>query len=276
MLPIQASKLPPPPPKIKKAPVVALVLGGGGARGYAHLGVIKVLEQAHIPIQLIVGTSTGSIFGSLYADSANVNKVQQELMPLDFWSVASFGSHPNLQGFINSNKFQLFLFNHMKAHFFRQLKIPFIAVATDIKSGKSVVLRSGLIAPAVAASSSVPGVVIPIHLYGHTLVDGSLTDPVPVDVAKRFKPKIIIAVNIAQNLPQYVPSTAYGVYSRAYNIMYEQLNQDAAEGADVVIRPHVGEVSTFDFSKKRQMILAGEKAARAALPEIKKLLKERS
>lgn len=264
----------PRPKPMLHRPQVALVLGAGGARGYAHLGVLQVLHEAHIPIDLIVGASAGSFVGSLYADNTDPKKTYDIMMKAGFWDLADIGNLPNAQGIIEGYHFQKFLMQHMKAHWFRQLKIKLVTAATNLKTGKTYVIQAGPVPPAVLASAAVPAAVVPQHLYGHVLTDGGVTDPVPVALAKKFHPKIIIAVNIGQVLRPVIPRTSYGIYNRAYAIIFNRLTTLSLKGADVVIRPNVGDVNTFNMDDKYQMYLAGYRAAKAALPTIKQRLRE--
>jgi len=266
---------PPKPLTLKQQPRVAIVLGGGGARGYAHIGVLKVLQKAGIPIDLVVGSSAGSLIGSLYADSGNANKVQNIMMRASFWDFADISNFPSLKGPIKGYHFQKFLLRHMQARQFRQLKKRFVTVATNLKNGKMYVIDSGPIPPAVEASAAIPGAVQPVHLYGKILIDGSMVNPIPADVAKRYHPKVIIAVNISQTLPKHLPLTAFGIYDRAYKISWLALSRLSERDADIVIRPNVGQVGTFDISQKRRMLATGERTARRMLPAIKRLLKQK-
>lgn len=272
---INVPDTPPAPIKLKKQPQVALVLGSGGARGYAHLGVLKVLHDAGVPIDMVVGASAGSIIGAFYADSLSPVKVKNIMYHASFWDFAEVSNTPSLKGVVEGYHVQKFLMRNMHAKTFSQLKIPLIVATTDLKSGNVFSISSGPIPPAIEASGAIPGLVQPAHLYGHILVDGGMADPVPVDLAKKYKPKVIIAVNIAQELPKQMPITAYDVYNRSYMISWEKLSEKSANEANIVIRPQVGTVGTFDLDQKQAMYKAGEKAAKKALPKILALLKQK-
>lgn len=272
---IAIPRIMPKPLKLTKQPRVALVLGAGGARGFAHAGAVKVLQNAGIPIDLIVGTSVGSFYGALLADSGDANIAGQIMLSANFWNIADIANVPNLSGLMQGYQYQKFLLHHMQACWFNQLKIPLVVVATDLKTGKAFVISSGPVAPAAEASSAIPGAVRPAYLYGHILVDGGMLDPIPVNVAKRYHPKVIIAINISQQLTSYVPYTAIGVYDRAYDISWRQLSRLSVKDADVIIRPQVGAIGTFDVEKKYRLFYEGEIAAYNALPAIKKILREK-
>lgn len=183
-------------------PNVVLVLGSGSARGFAHAGALKVLEENHIPIDLIIGTSAGSIIGSLYADNPSANSLQHILLSANEGKVINFSLLNIVHGPINGAGLQNFLVSNMHATSFDQLKIPFVAVATDLQTGKIHLFRSGPIAPAVNASSAAPPYFRPVSIYGREYIDGGIVDPVSVDVAKTYHPKIIIAVRLDYPLPK--------------------------------------------------------------------------
>lgn len=266
----------PPPLKLKKHPRVALVLGGGGARGYAHVGVIKTLQKAGIPIDLIVATSAGSIIGALYADSSNANNVNQVMRKTHFFDFADFTIVSSGNGLISGRRLQHFLLNNMHARWFNELKIPLVVVATDLKTGKEKPLSSGPIAPAVNASCAMPGAVHPVKIYGMTLIDGGMVAQLPVNIAKRYHPDIIIAVNIDADLDKKMPTSFIGVFQRAFDISIHAIAEFSGEGADVVIHPSLGSAGIFDIHLKNTLIHSGEKAANEAIPKIKNLLLKKS
>jgi NTE family protein len=254
---------------------VALVLSGGGVRGFAHVGAIKVLQDAGVPIDLIAGTSAGSIVGALYADQANITNVETDVTSVGLASVLDFNNIPQSDGVFQGYKLQKFLLEHMQAKTFDQLKIPLIVVATDLKTGAPVKLDSGPVAPAVQASAAIPALFDPVSLYGYTLIDGGMSDPVAVDMVQSYHPKVIIAINVAEQLSTTIPSTAEGIYKRAFIISRLNMSRMSAQGADVLIAPDVGTTQVLDIDKKSQLIHEGELAAQKALPKIKRLLAER-
>ena len=256
-------------------PRVALVLGGGGVRGFAHIGVLKVLHEAGVPIDLMAGTSAGSIVGALYADQGNIVAVENTAKSAKLGDILDFNNLPQSDGVLKGYKLQKFLLEHMQAQTFDQLKIPLITVSTDLKTGAPVEIDNGPIAPAVQASAAIPGLFDPVSLYGYTLIDGGMSDPVAVNFVQAYHPKIIIAVDVAEQLPSTLPTTAEGIYNRAFIIMRLNMTSLSAENADVLILPDVGVTHIFDINKKDALIKAGEDAAKKALPEIKRLLKER-
>ncbi len=264
----------PPPLKLTKHPRVALVLGGGGARGYAHVGVIKALEKAGIPINLIVATSAGSIIGALYADSLDANYVNRVMRKTHFFDFADFTIVSKGNGLISGRQLQHFLINNMQARWFNQLKIPLVVVTTDLKSGKAKPFSSGPIAPAVNASCAMPGAVHPVKIYGMTLVDGGMVAQLPVNIAKTYHPDIIIAVNLEADLDKKMPTSFIGVFQRAFDISIHAIADYSGDGADVVIHPSVGSAGIFDVHLKNTLIRAGEKAGVDAIPQIRSLLQK--
>lgn len=264
----------PPSHLVLHQPQVALVLGGG-ARGFALIGVIKVLDQHHIPIDLIVGTSAGSIVGVVYADNPDIHALTNVFMHARASDIVDISALHVMEGPITGNALQDFLVAHLKAHRFSQLKIPFIAVTTDLKTGVTVPISSGPIAPAINASSALSPFFRSVKLYGHVFVDGGTTDPVPVDIAREYHPKVILAVTLAPDLPHAMPSNIVGVYDRAYAISDLKFSAYSTQGADVVMHPEVGQTGPFDISHKHRLIKAGELAANAALPQICAILQKR-
>jgi NTE family protein len=260
----------PPTPKGPQ-PRVALVLGGGGARGIAHIGVLKVLQQEHIPIDLIVGTSAGSIVGSLYAADPNADRVQNIVMKTGITGILDVS--PSWRGPVSGYALQNFLLRYIRVRNFNQLQIPFVAVTTDLESGRVIPIGSGPIAPAVNASAALPPVFQPVYLYGHYLVDGGICDLVPVDIALTYHPKIIIAVDVTSDLPRTMPTTIVGVFNRSYTILDTRTANYSMRGANIKLHPNVGQTGVFQSSNKADLIHAGEIAARKALPQICALLK---
>lgn len=266
---ITIPKTPPPAPKVKRPVRVALVLGSGGARGYAHLGVLQVLQWTGVPVDLVIGTSAGSYVSALFTDSASAIKTYHVMMNASFCNMADIGNFPSLKGIMTGWRLEKYLLKNMQAQEVRQLKIKYIAATTDLLTGKSYMIQSGPIVPAVVASAAVPGI------YGRTLVDGGVADPVPVKLAQRFHPRVIIAVNITEQLYATISGDAIGIFERANNIIWTRLTDYSLIGANIVIHPKVGDVGTFDMSARYQIYMAGYHSVLKALPRIKRLLRQR-
>lgn len=249
---------------------VALVLGAGAAKGFAHIGVLKILEAQKVPIDMIVGTSAGSFVGSLYAYGYDAYTLQNIALSLEKSELAEL-TIPN-NGFLKGERLRDFVNAKVKGQPIEKLKIPFYAVATDIRSGEGVAFHSGNTGMAVQASSAVPGVFQPARFSGTSYVDGGVVNPLPVDVAKKQGADIVIAVDITYGVDPAIPTTTMETIMKSINIMYNRISQAAISQADVVIRPRVGFVGSADFSRRNEAILEGEKAASAAMPAIKALV----
>lgn len=265
----------PKPAAVKAQPRVAVVLGGGGAKGFAHIGVLEVLQKAGVPVDMVAGASAGSVVGAIYADRGDAIQAKNALMNAGFWDLADIGNHPSFDGIIKGYRLEKFLLKHMHARTFNQTKLKFMVATTDLKHGTLFPIESGPIAPAVLASGAMPGAVKPVRLYDHTLVDGCMVAPVPVKLVKRYHPKIVIAIDIDAELSKNMPWTFYGIYKRGFNISWLALAHHAEKEADIIIRPHVGEVGTFDWSAQQRMYQVGIKAGKKALPKILKMLKQK-
>jgi len=258
------------PPTITPSPRplrIGLVLGGGAARGFAHIGVIKVLEAQGILPDLIVGTSAGSVVGALYASGLNGFELHKVGMELDENTLADI-SFPS-RGILKGEALQDWINRLVRQRPLERLGKPFAAVATDLKNGEMVVFRTGNTGMAVRASSAVPGVFKPVLIREREYVDGGLTSPVPVRAAKAMGADFVIAVDVG-NKPQWGKSdSTLDVLLRTFTIMGTSIGRLEMEGADLVIRPATPDVDSTDFNARHAAILAGEKAAAALLPELK-------
>jgi len=261
----------PKPPRPVK---IGLALGGGAARGFAHIGVIKVLEAQGIVPDIVVGTSAGSVVGALYAAGNNGFALQKMALDMDEgaisdWSVPFFSRSSGvlkgeaLQNYVNKAVHNLPL---------EKMKISFGAVATDLRSGTPMVFRQGNTGLAVRASSAVPSVFQPVQVGGHTYVDGGLVSPVPVRIAREMGADFVIAVNISSQPDAQPASSSLEVLLQTFAIMGQSINQYELKEADVVIKPKLGSMKGGDFAGRNLAILAGEQAALAQLPEIKQKL----
>ena len=262
------------PASVRKPLRIGLALGGGAARGFAHIGVIKMLEAQGIVPDVIAGTSAGSVVGALYAAGMNGFALQKLGMDLDENTLADW-SFPS-RGLLKGEALQDFINRQIGQRPLERLDKPFAAVATDLNNGTLVAFRTGNTGMAVRASSAVPGVFKPVAIRGREYVDGGLTSPVPVRAVRAMGADFVIAVDVG-NKPQWGKSdSTLDVLLRTYTIMGNSIGRMEMEGADVVIRPATPEVDATDFDARHGAILAGEQAAAARMPELKaKLAKAR-
>ena len=266
----------PKPREGKGPPKIALVLGGGAARGFAHVGVIRVLEQEKIPIQLIVGTSVGSLIGGLYAADPNSLNLEWLAFSIEKEDLFDYSVVYSKMGPVLGDRLEKFVQTKAKVKNLEQMKIPFYPVATDLNTGQTWVFEKGSVGRAVRASSSIPGIFQPVEINGRTYVDGGVTDNLPVDIARAKGADIIIAVNIQKKIDNPQINSLIDVILQSINIMGRELVIYKCRQYDVLIEPAVGDVGLTDFSQKKRLMEAGMQAARQALPKIRKLMEERS
>ena len=259
----------------KGPPKIVLVLGGGAARGFAHVGVIRVLEQEKIPIHMIVGTSVGSLIGALYASDPNSFNLEWLSFSIEKDDIFDYSMIYSKMGPVQGERLEKFIQTKVRAKTLEQMKIPFYAVATDLNEGNTWVFEKGSVAKAVRASCSIPGIFQPLELGGKMYVDGGVTDNLPVDVARAKGADIIIAVNISKNIRNPQVNTLIDVIMQSINIMGRELVIYKSRGYDVLIEPNVGDVGTTDFTQKKRLMDAGIQAAKQAMPKIRKLIEEK-
>ena len=262
-------EIPPPLPPPKPAKV-AVVLGAGVSRGFAHVGVLKVLESQKIPIHLIVGTSAGSFVGSLYAYGYDVFQLQTMAMALLKDDVVDWTLPDN--GFIRGEKLENFINKTVRQTPLERLKIPFRAVATNVQTGEETVFATGNTGRAVRASCSIPGVFQPVRIGDKAYVDGGVVSPVAVEAARRAGADVVIAVDISAGVAGTLPQGILETILQSVDIMYAKIATAQLRNADVVIRPKVSHIGSSDFEKRNEAILEGEKAATQALPQIRQIL----
>lgn len=247
-------------------PRIGLALSGGFARGIAHIGVIRTLLAAEIPIDVISGTSVGALIGVVYASGTPLEEMERIGLTTTF---ADFGRWtPSWIGLATNQRLEKYLKRFTACTAFSQLKTPLSIATTDLNAGITVFYDSGPIAPVLRASCSYPGLFVPIQFEGRTLVDGFLTAPVPVEGCFLQGADIVIAVHLDPgNLEQ--PRTFTDVLSRSFNIIQRYADVAWRQQADVIIEPDVQPFVWDDFSKTSQMVAAGEAATLAAIPQIR-------
>jgi NTE family protein len=254
----------------RERPRVGLALAGGFARGIAHLGVLRVLREAGIPIDCVAGTSVGALIAVGYCAGASLEDMAEVGATTSF---TDFGRWtPSWLGLATNQRMEKYLSRFTPVKTFEELKTPLAIAATDINAGVSVYYSHGEIAPPLRASCAYPGLFVPIQFEGRTLVDGFLTAPVPVEGTLLLGADVVIAVYLeAGNIEQ--PRTFTDVLSRAFNIVQQHSDLTWRTQADLIIEPDVKPFVWDDFTKTPEMIAAGEAAALAALPDIRALLR---
>lgn len=260
------------PPTAPKPAKIALVLGAGASKGFAHVGVIKILESNKIPIHMIVGTSVGSVVGSFYAFGYDAFQLQKLSFAIEKGEIVDLVLPEN--GFIKGEKLEEFVNKTVKNTPMEKLKIPFYAVAADIQSGQEVAFGRGNTGMAVRASCSIPGIFRPVKIGERVYVDGGVVSPVAVDVAKQFGADVVIAVDISAGADRTLPENTIETILHSFNIMYSRLAAVQISKAEVVIRPKVGHIGSGDFSKRHEAILEGERAAIETLPQIQQIVNQ--
>lgn len=264
-----------------KRPKVALVLGGGGARGFAHIGVFRALEEEKVPIDLVVGTSVGSIAGAFYCAGASLDKLEELAKDITYKSISNF-SIPSIVGMLLSEELltnvqiEELLKNNLGDLRFEELKIPLICVATDLNTGERILLRDGSVAFAARASSTVPGLFKPVEYRQRYLVDGGLLENVPVGIAKLFDPDVIIAVPVSADITKNTTTSVFSILMQAIYIQGKAMDQENIDAADVLIRPDVGEMSAADLPNAYHTIDKGFAAAKYSLRDIKMAIIEKT
>jgi len=265
----------PPKPEVKLVPPkIALALGGGGARGFAHIGVIKALEAHGIVPDIVIGTSAGSLVGALYAGGYHGFDLQRVALQIDDTVFADW-SLPD-RGFIRGQALQNFVNSAVQNRPLEKLNMPFATLATDLQSGEPIVFRSGNTGMAVRASSSVPGVFQPVTINGREYVDGGLVSPVPVRAARAMGADLVIAVYISNNPRFGKTKDTVDLMLQTFAIMGQSIAGYELTEADIVIRPGTDTMRGTDFDNRNLAIMEGEKAGFAAIAAIKHRITEKT
>jgi len=266
----------PPPRKLDKKPHIALVLGGGAFLGMAHLGVLKILEENNITVDLIVGTSVGSFVGAMYSHIPNSDSLKTlafKVKTEDIFNASLFNS---MTGFVTGENLQAYINAHIKTKNIEDLKIPFVAITSDLISGKTIPLSSGPVAPSVNSSCAIPMVFEPVKMYGMILVDGGVWDNVATNVARTYEPDVVIAVNLMSVLPQAPEiKTFLNVYQRVAQVSAVNIGLENSKLADIVINPKVSKFPMISDKFDKEIYQAGYDAAKQKIDEIKKVIEEK-
>jgi NTE family protein len=252
-------------------PGIGLALGGGFARGFAHLGVLQVLEQNHIPISCIAGTSVGSILGAAYASGAPLARIIATCRTLRFRDIARW--RVSRLGLASNHRLGDLIERVFDSRQFEDLRIPLAVVATDLNSGEPVVLRHGSLVDAIRASCAFPGLFEPVEIGTRCLADGGLVAPVPTRAARELGAEFVLGVSVGiQDGHRGTPSNIFQVVTRAVSAAQKHQLEVWERHADLVLRPDVQSFAWDDFDRADEAIEAGAAVARLALPRIQKYL----
>jgi NTE family protein len=277
---LAACQTPPPPdlpPAIARAPAalprpprIGLALGGGAARGFAHIGVIQVLEEAGIRPDLVVGTSAGSLVAALYAAGRSGAELARLALAMDESAITDW-SFPG-RGLIKGDALARYVREQTGGRTIEQLPLPLGVVATDLDNGAAMLFQRGDIGLAVRASSAVPAIFQPVKVGSREYVDGGLVSPVPVRFARQMGAELVIAVDISSPPDGNATGDAFKMLLQTFAIMGKSINQFELKDADVVLRPRLGGVSSADFTARKRAIDAGREAAQAGLTALRQRL----
>lgn len=259
-----APALPKAPPR---PPLIGLALGGGAARGFAHIGVIQVLEEQGIKVDFLTGTSAGSLVAALYASGMNGRELASLAENMDEGAITDW-SFPG-RGLIRGEALARYVREKTGGRLIEQMPLPLGIVATDLSDGSGVLFRSGDTGAAVRASSAVPAVFQPVKIGSREFVDGGLVAPVPVRYARQMGADLVIAVDISSPPADKSPGDAMRMLLQTFAIMGRSINHFELREADVVMRPQLNGVGSADFTARRRAIQAGREAAIALLPALR-------
>ena len=253
----------------KTPPKIGLALGGGAARGFAHVGVIQVLEEAGISPVLVTGTSAGSLVAALYASGKNGAQLQKVAESMDEstiadWTLPFFG-----RGVLRGEALAKYVNAQVGQKLIEAMPLPLGIVATDLNSGNDMLFQRGDTGTAVRASSAVPAVFTPVKINGYDYVDGGLSSPVPVRAARKMGAELVIAVDISSPPEGSSANGTIEILLQTFSIMGKSINGFELKDADVVVRPVLTGVSSSDFSSRKRSIEAGRQAMLQALPQLR-------
>ncbi len=246
---------------------IGIALGGGAAKGFAHIGVIKMLEANGFRLEVVSGTSAGSVVGAFYASGMDAFQMQQHAVALDEASIRNVTLFNG--GLVRGQKLQDYVNKMVGNRAFDRMKKPFAAVSTQLETGERTVFVRGNIGQAVRASCSIPGVFEPVKIGEFHYVDGGIVSPVPVDAARQLGADFVIAMDISTRTTGKTPANLLGVVNQSITIMGQKLGEQELARADIVIRPQVNDIGSADFEQRARAIVEGEKAALVALPQIR-------
>lgn len=250
---------------------LGLVLGGGVARGIAHIGVLRVFEKYKIPVHCIAATSSGALIGAAYAAGMDVRLIEEIALRISWGKLLRISFFR--PGFVSTEAIEEFVVKYIGDMKFSELRIPFAATATGLKSGESLILNQGKIAKAIAASAAFPGIFIPVEIKHHIAVDGGIADNLPVDVARKMGADYVVAVDVVPSKPYHtLPKDAFQVFGRSLDLILHKLSIEQRKKADLLIEPQLEEdIWHLDLHKAKRLISVGEAAAHRVIGKLKRL-----
>ncbi len=257
------------PPAVRVPPKLGLALGGGAARGFAHIGVIQILEEAGLRPDLVAGTSAGSVVAALYASGKTGTQLQQigesmEEATITDWTLPVFNS-----GILRGDALAKYVNQQVGGRSIENMAVPLGIVATDLYSGEMMVFQRGDTGIAVRASSAVPAIFQPVKISGRSYVDGGLVSPVPVRAARRMGAEVVLAIDISSPPESSGNDGTVAVLLQTASIMGKSINVFELKEADVVVRPDLRAVSSADFSSRKKAVEAGRRAMLELLPQLR-------
>jgi NTE family protein len=267
--PPPATQPPVAQPAPKRPPKIGLALGGGAARGFAHVGVIQVLEEAGYKIDYVAGTSAGSLVAAIYASGKSGAQLQQVAETMDEAAITDWQLPILGRGMLRGDALARYVSEQTDGKRIEQMRLPLGIVATDLGSGQGVLFQRGDAATAVRASSAVPSVFQPVRISGREYVDGGLVSPVPVRYARQMGAELVIAVDISAAPESNPAQSSLQILLQTFAIMGKSINSYELKDADLLVRPALNGAGGADFSSKRKTIEAGRAAMLAALPGLR-------
>ncbi len=265
----------------EKRPKIILVLGGGGARGFAHVGVLKALREANVPIDMVVGTSMGAIIGSLYCSGVELEEIEKIATYIKWDDISNLSSVSLLkmlvsEKLLSTQKMEKYINKMIGDKHFFQLNIPFACVATDIKTGEKIIFKEGEVASAARASATIPGIFEPVQYRQRFLVDGGIVENIPVSVAKLFNPDIIITVAVSADITKNSFDNIFVSLFQAIYIQGQQTDKVNLKMSDIIIAPKVNDISAIELNRAVECIDAGFIAGKKSIERIKEFIVEKT
>ena len=268
----QVTSLPVPAPvplTVKVLPKIGLALGGGAARGFAHVGVIQVLEEAGIHVDMVAGTSAGSLVAAIYASGKTGAQLQRVAETMEEATIADWTLPLFSRGVLRGDALARYVNGHVGGKLIEELPLPLGIVATDLSSGRDILFQRGDTGTAVRASSAVPAVFQPVKISGREYVDGGLVSPVPVRAARKMGAELVIAVDISSPPDGNLSGGTLDILLQTFSIMGKSINTFELRDAEVVVRPALTGISSSDFSARKRSIEAGRQAMTQQLPALR-------